>query len=527
LSRREQFVSEQGPIFWPDGTVAAGFRFHHALYQEVLYGRLSVGHQVQPHRLIAVREEAGFGERAAEVATELANHYRRANNKQKATQYFQLAGQRAISRAAMIEAERHFSDALELLRELSENVERDRLELELQLAVGPALLAFKGWAASETERAYTRAQELCDRLGDSPELFPTLFGMYAMYLVRGDVQSANALAEQLMRRADNTADSALVLYARIARGVASYFMGDFTSAMQHLEVGISIYDPDCHQPLILRYGFDAGVWCLCYAAATHWQLGYPDRALKRSDEARALAQRLSHPLNLAQAELWSSILRQFRLEAQVVVESAESLIKRSAEHGITDWLDWATCLRGWAMAALGDHEEEIAQIRESLAALGAKGAGVWRPYFLCMLAEAYMETGRVDQGLSTLTEALNAADKHEERQHEAQIYRLKGDLLLRQASSNAAEAQQCFERAIEVARRQSAKSLELRATVSLARLLAEQERRDEARTMLADIYSWFTEGFDTADLKDAKALLDELNHKPGALRRSDRSSNVL
>jgi predicted ATPase len=350
--------------------------------------------------------------------------------------------------------------------------------------------------------------------------------MYAMYLVRGDVQSANALAEQLMRRADNTADSALVLYARIARGVASYFMGDFTSAMEHLEVGISIYDPDCHQPLILRYGFDAGVWCLCYAAATHWQLGYPDRALKRSDEARALAQKLSHPLNLAQAELWSSILRQFRLEAQVVVETADSLIKRSAEHGITDWLDWATCLRGWAMAARGNHEEGIAKIEESLAALGAKGAGVWRPYFLCMLADACTKAGRSEQGLGALTEALTAAEKHEEREHEAQIHRLKGELLLRQTDSNAAEAQKCFERAIEIARKQSAKSFELRATVSLARLFRDTGRSDEARTMLADIYGWFTEGFDTADLKDAKAMLDELSHKPDALRRSDGSSKV-
>jgi predicted ATPase len=273
-----------------------------------------------------------------------------------------------------------------------------------------------------------------------------------------------------MRRADNPENSALVLYARIARGVASYFMGDFPSALEHLEVGISIYDPERHRPLILRYGFDAGVWCLCYAAATHWQLGYPDKALKRSDEALALAHKLSHPLNLAQAELWASIVRQFRREAQMVLETAESLIKRSAEHGITDWLDWATSLRGWAIAAGGNHEEGIAKIGESLAALGAKGAGVWRPYFLCMLADACMEAGRSEQGLVALTEALTAAEKHEEREHEAQIHRLKGELLLRQTDSNAAEAQKCFERAIEIARKQSAKSFELRATVSLARL---------------------------------------------------------
>jgi len=526
LSRREQFVSEQGPIIWPDGTVAAGFRFHHALYQEVLYGRLPIGHQVQLHRRIAAREEAGYGERAAEVATELANHYRRANDKQKATQYFQLAGQRAITRAAMIEAERHFSDALELLGELPENGERDRRELDLQLALGPALLAVKGWAASETERAYTRARELCDRIGDSPELFPALFGMYAMYLVRGKVQIANELAEQLMRRADNTDDSAIVLYARIARGVASYFMGDFSTALEHLEVGISIYETERHRPLILRYGFDAGVWCLCYASATHWHLGYPDQALKRSNEALSLAQKLSHPLNLAQAELWGSILRQLRREAHVVLEITESLVKRAADHGITDWLDWAGCLRGWAMAAVGNREEGIVQIEGSLAALGAKGAGIWRPYFLSMLAEGCIDADLTDEGLSALQEALTAADEHEEREHEAQIHRLKGELLLKQTDPDAVEAQKCFEWAIEIARKQSAKLFELRATVSLARLLADQERRDEARAMLDDMHGWFTEGFDTADLKEAKVLLDELKNRSNANPRSYKSAKI-
>jgi len=354
-------------------------------------------------------------------------------------------------------------------------------------------------------------REICDRLGDSPELFPALFGIYAMYLVRGDLQSANALAEQLMRRADNSEDSALMLYAQIAIGVTSYFMGEFTSALEHLEIGISIYDPVRHRPLIMLYGFDAGVWSLCYAAASRWRLGYPDQALKRSDEALALAQKLSHPVNLAQAELWIGILRQFRREAPMVLETTESLITRSAEHGITDWLDWATCLHGWAMAARGYHEEGIAQIQESLAALETKGAGVWRPYFLCLLAEACMEANRVDDSLNALMEALTAANKHGEHEHEAQIHRLRGELLLRRTNSNATEARKCFERAIEIARKQHAKSFELRATVSLARLLANQGERDEARARLAEIYKWFTEGFDTPDLKEAKALLETLS----------------
>jgi tetratricopeptide (TPR) repeat protein len=241
----------------------------------VLYGRLPVGHQVELHRRIAVREEAGYGERAAEVATELANHFRRANDKHKAIHYLQLADERAIERAAMIEAERR--------------------ELGLQLAVGLALIAVKGWAASETERAYTRARELCDRLGDSPELFPALFGMWAMYLDRDEFRTASELAEHLLR-AQSAHDPALLAYARLARGATSYWMGKFLPAREYLESAITLYDPERHRPLIFSYGYDAGVASLSYAAWTLRLRGYSDQALKRSHEALALAQRLSHPL---------------------------------------------------------------------------------------------------------------------------------------------------------------------------------------------------------------------------------------
>jgi predicted ATPase len=521
LSRREQFLNEQGLTTWPDGTVATSFRFHHALYQEVLYDRLSASYQVQLHRRIAMREEAGYGERAGEVATELANHYRRANDKQKAIQYFQIAGQRAVARGAMIEGERHFAGALELLSELPEDVERDRRELELQLAVGPALIAVKGWATPETERAYTRARELCERLGDPPELFPALFGMWAMYLDRGDFLMAAELAEQLLR-AQAAHDPALLAYARLARGVTSYWMGAFLTAREYLESAITLYDPERHRPLIYSYGYDAGVASLAYAAWTLWHLGYSDQALERSYEALALAQRLSHPLNLAHAELFVGVVRQYRWEVRATQENAESLIAHTAEYGLTDYWGWATGLRGWAMAQLGRSEEGIAQQREGLAAFSATEA-LLRPYFLCLLAETWTETGRLDDGLNALTEALAAAEEHNLRFYEAETHRLKGELLSKQDDSNAAEAQSCFERAIEIARTQSAKSLELRATMSLARLLRNTARRDEGRAMLAEIYGWFTEGLDTPALNEAKTLLDELTSKPNARRRYTKS----
>jgi predicted ATPase len=240
------------------------------------------------------------------------------------------------------------------------------------------------------------------------------------------------------------------------------------------------------------------------------RLGYPDQALKRGNEALALAQGLSLPYSLVFARNFVGFLRQIRREARAAQETAEGLVVLCAERGFTQFLAFATAMRGWAIAEQGRHEEGIAQIEEGLAASRATGAELGRPRDLCLLAEACRHTGRLDDGLSALTEALAAADEHENRYYEAETHRLKGELLLKQDDSNAAEAQSCFQCAIEVARKQSAKSWELRATMSLARLLAEQGRRDEARAMLAEIYGWCTEGFDTADLKDAKALLEEL-----------------
>jgi predicted ATPase len=284
-------------------------------------------------------------------------------------------------------------------------------------------------------------------------------------------------------------------------------MGEFLPAKKHLESAITLYDRE--RPMAI--GLDTRVNCLSYMASTLWALGYPDQALKKGDEAVASAQALSHPLSLAFAEGLVCYLHQYRRDPRAAQETAESLIALSVEHGFTHWLAQATLTRGWAMAEQGHGEEGIAQIQEGLAAFRATGTEMTRPHALCMLAEACMETGRLDDGLSALREAMAAADEHETRQYETEMHRIKGELLLRQDLSKAAEAQSCFQRAVEIARNQSAKSLELRATMSLARLLRDTGRRDDARTMLAEIYGWFTEGFDTADLKDAKALLDELS----------------
>ena len=511
LAGRGQFLRTVGVSQWPDGTVAASYRFIHALYQEVLYSGIPIGRCIDLHHRIGQREERAYGDRANEIAAELAAHFEQSRDYSAAIKYRQLAGENAARISAHHEAIKHFVRALELLSQHpSDGAERVERELFLQLAVGSALNAVKGWAAPEVERAFTRARQLCERLGDPPELFPALLGLWAMYYLRGELRKACDLAELLSRRAQSTQDPALLLYAYLALGDTSFSMGEWLLARKHLDLALSFYDRK--GPILI--GHDAGVNCLSYMALVMWALGYPDQALEKSNAAIELAQVQSHPPSMAFAQGVAGYLRQYRREAHTAQEIAEGLIALSTEQGFAHWLAQGTITRGWAMGAQGHDEEGIAQILEGLAAFRAIGVEVLRPHALCLLAEAYTDTGLLDDGLDALAEAVAAADEHEVRHYEPEMHRLKGELLLRQDDFNVAEAQRCFERAIEIARKQSAKSFELRATISLAQLFATQGRRDEARAMLTEIYNWFTEGFDTADLKDARALLDELQARP-------------
>jgi predicted ATPase len=488
----------------------AEYIFTHALTQDVAYNALLIERRKLLHERAGEALESMFAEQLEDHLGELAHHYNRSDNVAKAVEYLERAGRQALQRSAYVSAISTLSAALDLLQKLPDSPERIHRELLLQLAVGPALIAVKGFTAPEVERAYVRAQALCERLGNPAELFSALVGLWIVHHMRGHLRRAHELAKQLLQLALSKQELPLLLYARQCIGITSFYMGELVSAREHLEIAISLYDPERSQ-LAFRFGVDAGVGCLSFAAWTLWQLGYPDQALKRGNEVLALARARSHPFDLGFAESFVGVLRQSRREARAAQEIAETLIALSAEHGFPQFLAWATTLRGSAMTELGRTEEGIAQLQEGLASSRAAWAELWRPYFLCFLAEACKETGRLDEGLGALTKALAVADEHEIGFSKAEIYRLKGELLLKQNDSNRAEAQSSFELAIEVARTQSAKSLELRATMGLARLLIRQGKRDEARSILAEIYGWFTEGFDTADLKDAKALLDELS----------------
>jgi class 3 adenylate cyclase/predicted ATPase len=492
------------------GAGALAYIFKHALTQEVAYGALLVERRKLLHERAGAALESMFAGQLDEHLVELAYHYSRTDNVRKAIEYLERAGQQALQRSAYADAIDSLNAGLNLIYKRPDSPETIHQELRMQLALGAALFAVKGFAPPEAERAYDRARVLCDRLGDPPEVFPTLFGLCLTYLVRGELPRSAQLAEQLLRQAQSWRDRVALVYALMARGVTSYWMGEFTPTQEYDEA-LALYDPERHRSFISRYGgIDPGPVCLSHAGWTLWQAGYPDQALKKGDEALALAQKSGHPFTLAYTDVFVGMLHQSRRDARAALDNAQTGIARSTEHGFGESLADAISLRGWALAMQGFSKEGITQLQEGLVASRANGYELMRPYFLTLLADSCIASGRLDEGQEALTSALAVAKEHADRHNDSEIYRLKGELLLRQGDLNGVEAQNCFEHAIKIARRQHAKSWELRAMTSFARLLDRQGRCAKARTMLADIYDWFTEGFDTADLKEAKALLDHL-----------------
>jgi class 3 adenylate cyclase/predicted ATPase len=489
----------------------ATYRFKHALIQDAAYQSLLKSTRQRYHQHIAQVLASRFPDTAATQPELLAHHYTEAGLSTQAIPYWQWAGRKALGRSAHVEAISHLTKTIELLKLQPDTPERAQQELDVQITLGPALNATKGNAAPEVARVYARAHELCQQVGETPKLFPVLQGLRLFYFDRAEYQTARELSEQLLILAQKVHDPQLLMEAHRALGTTLLFLGEFDPAQVHLEQGIALYDSlQCRSQARLD-GTDPGVACRCWAALPLWCLGYPERALERSREALTLARELSHPYSLAFALNWAAGLHQYRGEAQEAQERAEVAITIATERGFPLHVARGTIWWGWALTAQGQVEEGIAQMHRGIAARGATGADTSPPYLLALLAEAYGAGGQPDVGMSVLDEALATAQKTGERVCEAELYRLKGELRLALSSANQAEAETYFQQALATARRQEAKSLELRAAMSLSRLWQQQGKRDEARQLLAPIYGWFTEGFDTADLQEAKALLEELS----------------
>jgi predicted ATPase len=505
MARQSHLVQARGTAVWPDGTVTARYGFRHALYQELLYAQMPVSRRARWHQQIGRRLEAGYGSQARERAAELAMHFARGRDAPRAVRYLQQAADEALRRSAHREAIHHLTQAVALLPALPDALARMRQELVLQVTLGRALATTRGYGAVEAEQAYLRARELGEHVDDPVQLGAVLWGLWWVYNARAASPMARHMGEQLLHLAERQQDPTLGLMAHCALGGTLLFRGELRRAQPHALQGMARYDWQRHRALAVLCGEDPSIACHMYGALALWLLGYPDQALTTVHAADTLTCEGAHPLSRVRALQGLAYLSWFRREVHTVRQQAEVMVALATAQGFPQWSAAGTVWLGWVEAMEGNSAVGIEQLRAGMAAWDV--TATQGPSVSPWLAEAYVVSSQPDEGLRLLAEAWVVIDNTEERWWEAELHRLRGELLLRQAIPDAPQAAACFQQALTVARRQQAKSWELRAAMSLSRLWQHQGKRAEARELLTPVYGWFTEGFDTADLQEAKALL--------------------
>ena len=487
--------------------------FKHALTQEVAYNSLLLKRRKEIHRQIGEAIEQIYSERLEEFYEMLAYHFVQGDIWDKAVTYLHRAGERAMKRSAYVEAMAHLRKGLELLQTQPETTERANLELALQFDLAASLCVSKGWIAPEVEQAYIRSYELCRQVGEPPKLIPVLQGLRRLYALRGDQgdgQKALELGNQILTLAEQQNDTTLLQEAHWALGQTLFYLGQLSPARSHLEKSSGFYTP---QSLISQVSRDAAgtqIACLAFSGYTLWALGYPNQALETCDEALSIAHKLSHPFTLAFAFISMAQLNQYMRKPQATLKWTDTTIAFAQEQGFPMLVEYVSPLRAWTLVMQGNIEEGMAQIQQIKANEPASVHNAHRPMLYAVLVEAYAAADQVMEGLDLLVEATEMVEQTGFRFYEAELYRLQGELLLNPTAPESRQAEDCLQRALDLARSQQAKSIELRATMSLSRLWHQQDKKKEAYRLVSECYSWFTEGFDTPDLQEAKMLLNEL-----------------
>ena len=484
----------------------ASYMFKHALVQDAAYGTLLRGRRQELHSRAAAALEQHFAELVERQPELLAHHRTGAGETALAVAQWLKAGRRSAARSAHAEAIAYIGQGLTLLGALPETPERDDREMELHFARAGSLIATKGFAEPELVEAYSRARFLAERRDDTDSLFAALFGLWITNQQSLRLHEASSLSDRLLIQIKNSSDDGLRLQAHHSAWTTSVWMGEPARALQHSEAGQSLYNVERHRAHVLTFGgHDPGVCARYVMGWAAWLLGYPDRAKASADEAVRLAEQLGHPLSLMVAYSFGAVVDQFRREPAASLRHIGAAETVAAEQRLIPFFD-ARVVRGGAIMPPDAIPATVAGIREGIAARA--GTKLFRPYSLGLLCEALCAAGDHDGALAAVTEGLTTIDATGERWWEAELHRLRGLLLMARLDMPAAEV--TLRRAIDLARLRQARSLELRAATSLAGLWGEQGRRGEASDLLSPIYGWFTEGFDTADLKEAKVLLEEL-----------------
>lgn len=547
LARQQGFIHAVGIEQFSDGTLTSRYAFAHTMYQSVLYQRLSLMRQIHMHQLIGQFTERIYGAQAQEHAAELVRHFELGREYRRAIDYAWFAALNALRRHANREAIAHLKKGLALLDHCPTLTERSALELKLSVMFGQAQMALRGYGDPEVELAYSRAHELCAQQPHSPALFAVLCGLWGFYLARGKLQIAQDLAQEALQLATNLAHPGSMVEAHFELGCTLFYKGEFVAARHHLEEGIALYTAKQPQFRTTRAVQHPGVACFAYVSWTLWFLGHPEHAWQRSREALTLAREVAHPFSVGFALDLMATLHQSCGDVEAARDRACDLLTLAREQEFDLWQATGAVTQGWALVRAGEVDAGVTLITGSMTALRAGGIEISRSYYELLLADVQGRVGKREDGLAALAKAQEVIRMNGERFCEAEWYRIKGELTLKQENQKSrvkaqkskvnlptpdtghrtpdffaprplipdlqAEAEGYFLKAFEIAQRQQAKALELRAAVSLARLWRRQNKLAEARRLLHDTYAWFADDAFTPELKRAKALLHALEEQ--------------
>ncbi len=530
LARRHQFLSPAWLVELPDGTITPRHRFIHELYREVPYRLMAPMRRSQIHHRIAERGVVVYGDRCSEIAGELAMHFEQSHDWPRALEHLMQAAENAAARSAHHEATNLANRGLEVLKFVPETAQHAKQGLKMRMILGVSLMTIKGFASAEVEKINARGRERFWLQGPSPELFYMLWSLSMYYQFSGELQSSLEISGQLLHMAEDLKDGALMMEAHRAMGGTLVLLGRCSEALDHLEASTVLYAKHHNHRNKVFVGRDCKVMCECFAALALWALGYPDQATRKLAAALVLAGELGHPQTLMAAGYFAVQLHRLRGEASLVYERAKEVMELADEYGLELWVAHGLFELGWAEAELGDTQNGIEQMQRGLAAYEATGAKLWSPYFLGLLADQLARAGRFEEGLATILEGLTQAERTGNGYSLAELNRIKGELLIKacvrppaspvsypktngskrngnEISLMLADAEGCFADALAIAKRQQARSWELRANISLCRL---QRQGNPTDTRLAENYFSFTEGHETADLKEARTLVSAL-----------------
>jgi DNA-binding winged helix-turn-helix (wHTH) protein/tetratricopeptide (TPR) repeat protein len=519
LASKMSFLQDAGDDEWPDGTVSARFRFRHALYRDAVYARLTAARRSGLHHRIAERQEAGYGDHANEIASELARHFEQGRNFERALRYREQAARNALRRSAPREAIEHLSAGLAILDRLPDGHERLEHELKLQLARGVALQSTRGYGAAEVQGAYERAGQLCQRLGETPQLFPALMGLWSFAVGRGEWQRSLELAEKNLRLAQSIAEPAQLARSWRGLGHVQYFLGRFDDARENLERAIALTTDSEPRLDTFTYMSNIGVEARSALAWTLELIGYPDQALAMIRKASALAEHLGNVQDLIYATYFTAVLYGFRTEWANAESWSRRTVELATKHGLPYYVATGTHLQGTAIAEQGRFDEGLPLMQQGIGTSHAIGVEAGLTGMYLMVAENSMKAGQIRLATDAIAEGFRFVKIKDEHAWEPELHRVKGELMLEQfrhgqgvkgVKRGEKDAEECFLAAQELARSQGSRKWQLRAASSLSNLWKQQKKKKEARQVLSAAYGRFTEGHGTTELKAAKSLLDQL-----------------